>query len=118
MNEQNNLLEMALNYLSFGFSVIPVKNKEPLIKWAEYQNRLPSKEEVGQWFSMPDVTGIAIITGSISEIIVLDIESGLDLSGFEFPTTAIAKTGGGGFHYYFKYPQGAIIKNSVKKNLQ
>ncbi len=115
MNEQNNLLEAALNYLSLGFSVIPVAGKKSVVEWAEYQRKLPSMEEVKKWFSMPGVTGIAIITGSISGIIVLDTEKGADLSGLELPVTVTVKSGGGGLHYYFKCPKDLIIKNSVKK---
>lgn len=117
-----NLLDNALHYLARGKSVIPIgrdpkteQNKRPLVAWQKYQKRLPTKEEVRSWFSGTGITGVGMITGAISGIVVLDVEAGADLSGKELPPTVVAKTGGGGWHYYFNLPKDRIIKNSVKK---
>lgn len=108
----DEFIKHALHYLSLGFSVIPVgEDKKPLIKWEEYQNRKPSEEEVKKWsfdFKNPN---IGIITGSISGIIIVDIEAGGDTTNL--PPTVIAKTGGGGFHFYYKHPQ-KTVKNAVR----
>src|SRR3989344_7328114 len=111
-NNMNELLSSALEYLSHGFSVIPVSGKTPLVEWTEFQNRKPAKEEVTKWFSELNPTGIGIITGKISGIIVVDIEK--DGSTEDLPETVKVKTGGSGFHYYYRYT-GISIKNSVKK---
>lgn len=96
------MLKEALAYLAKGLSVIPVvpRGKNPLIPWKEFQNRLATEEEVKEWFAKWPDANIGIITGKISGITVVDVEKDGE---FNSPPTLIAKTGGGGFHYYFKY---------------
>lgn len=110
MTEENNkLLNAALEYLDNGFSVVPVIGKKPCLdEWKIYQTQKPTKEEVENWFHQKEVTGIGIVVGSISGIAVLDTEAGADLSKIIIPKTPTVKTGGGGFHYYFKYPKVGI----------
>lgn len=106
------LLEAATIYLKLKFSVIPLNGKEPLIPWIKYQTEMPTEEEVKYWFTELKPTGIGIVTGRISNIVVVDIENGGSSEGLT--DTAKVLTGGGGFHYYYKYPN-VPIKNSVKK---
>ncbi len=99
----NSLRDIALQYLDHGFSVIPIgSDKKPLISWKEYQKRHPTEEEVRSWFSRIDVTGIGIVTGKISGIAVLDIDKGAQTDGLILPPTPTTKTGGDGWHYYYK----------------
>ncbi len=101
----NELLNEALRYLKLGFSIIPVKDKICLLKsWKEFQTRKPAKDEIEKWFLELSPTGIAIITGAVSGVVVLDVEKGADLSEFVIPRTPTVETGGGGLHYYFKAP--------------
>jgi len=112
MNEVNKNLEAALEYLRLGWSVIPVgQDKKPLIEWGEYKNKLPEKERVEAWFKKASNTQVAIVTGAISDLAVVDIEAGGKTE--DLPNTVISKTGGGGFHYYYKHP-GKPIKNGVR----
>ena len=105
------MLQQALEYLKKGKSVIPVgEDKKPLINWKEYQSRLATEEEVKQWWSDFPKANIGIVTGEVSGIAVVDIEKGGDTSGY--PITLIAKTGGGGWHYYYKYEEG--IENKAR----
>ena len=98
---KNFLLESALSYLP-KFSIIPIgSNKKPLIPWKEFQSRKPTPDEVKQWCERPGITGIAIVTGKISGLTVLDVESGIDISTLDIPNTPTVKTGGGGYHFYF-----------------
>jgi len=115
MNIKNqNLLDVAKKYLAMGFSVIPTNEKKtPIIQWSEYQKRLPTIKELEQWFSGNTAKGIAIVTGSVSGIVVLDTEKGADFANIKIPQTPTAISGGGGVHYYFKPPKGKIIKNAV-----
>lgn len=107
--EQNNqLLNAAFEYRDrYGFSVIPVspQDKKPTIKWKQFQTRKPTDAELIEWFGRRGI-GIAIVTGSISDLFVLDKDKDSEklnelLNGAE-PT---AKTRRGGFHYYFTYPK-------------
>lgn len=112
---ENQLLAQALKYLKQGFSIIPVRGKTCLLQsWSEYQTRKPTKEEVENWFFELNPTGIAIVTGKISGIVVLDVEKDADVSGIDIPQTPTVKTGGGGWHYYFKHPGNAEIKNFIR----
>jgi len=101
----------AIAYLKMGWSVIPVgKNKRPIISWKKYQTELPTKEEIKEWFDKEDAPNIGLVTGKISGVTVVDIENGGDVS--ELPKTLISKTGGNGFHYFYKYETG--IGNQVR----
>ncbi len=106
------LLE-ALNYSASGFSVIPIRSgdKKPLIEWAEYQKRLPTEAEVRQWWAQWPDANIGVVTGAISGIVVIDIEREGSTAGL--PPTVTSRTGGGGWHLFYKHP-GVPVKNSVK----
>ena len=99
-------------YLDRGFSIIPIgKNKRPLVhSWKEYQTKRATKEEFYQWGKTYPEMQLGIITGKISALVVLDIDDykeGHTLP-FEIPKTITAKTGSGGKHYYFKYPEEGL----------
>lgn len=118
---KDELLEAALHYLDMGFPIIPIgknrkkgDNKLPLVGWTEYQTKLPTKEIVNSWFNALKVTGVAIITGKLSGILVLDCEKEANLTGLEIPKTPTAITGGGGRHFYFKYPSDKSIEGCVR----
>lgn len=110
----NELLAHAKNYLAAGFSVIPVSgNKRPALPgWKDYQSRLPTEQELEIWFAQSEVTGIAIITGKLSGLVVIDFEKYAKL--LELPDTVKARTGGGGIHYYFRYPQNSELKSATR----
>ena len=109
------LLQAALRLQEKGLSVIPIKrDKTPLLSsWKEYQERQASKEEIESWFKNNIPDGIALVTGKISGIVVLDVEHDGDTTGLEIPNTPTVKSGGGGKHFYFKYPETGI-KNATR----
>jgi len=76
-------------------------------KWAQFQHRKPNNTESVQFLK---AYGFAVITGKISNIVVLDVDvkkgDGFkSLKGKELPPTPTARTQSGGAHYYFKYPK-------------
>jgi hypothetical protein len=106
-------LAAALIYKErFGFSVIPMgEDKKPMIKWAELQDRRATTEEILSW----ERKNLAIVTGAISGIVVVDCESPEDAKWFwdnRGKTTAMVKTKRG-FHLYFKHP-GQRVPNGQK----
>lgn len=116
-SHKTKIHECALAYLKVKFSVIPCgRDKKPLITWKEFQDRFPTEEEVNKWFNdFPDAQ-IGIVTGKISNLIVVDIDDPtMDLSWL--PDTAIVKTGSGGFHYYYRYAEGVTNKAGVRENV-
>jgi hypothetical protein len=107
------MLEYALSYLERGWSIIPCEGKVPRVSWVQFQNRLPSEEEVRKWWETWPESNIAIITGKISGIVVadVDINRGGDATTLP-PTGMITRTGGGGTHHIYKYP-GMHVQNKV-----
>ena len=93
--------------------------KHSLVKWTEYQKRLPTKEEVHHWLTVNPSANIGIITGKISNIVVFDLDSKHAEEYAEeqggFPETAKVKTGKG-YHLYMKRP-GFEVRGSVNKKL-
>jgi hypothetical protein len=94
--------------------------KQPTVNWSEYQNRLPTKEEVTERFSQYPSANIGIVTGKISDLVVFDLDSqkAEEFANSEggFPDTARVKTGKG-YHLYMKHP-GFEIRNQVNKDLE
>ncbi|MEZ4484354.1 MAG: bifunctional DNA primase/polymerase [Syntrophotaleaceae bacterium] len=70
-------LQHALAYLGKEFSFVPLRpeSKKPLVAWKNYQRGRPRPDEVRQWFPAGTHNGIGIVTGKISGIVVLDIDS-------------------------------------------
>lgn len=81
--------------------------------WQEYQHRPPTEAELTAWFRRWPEANIAVVTGEVSNLVVLDIdpahggeESLRDLANQfgPLPATLAARTGGGGRHFYFAAP--------------
>jgi archaellum biogenesis ATPase FlaH len=110
--------EYALKYLSFGFSVIPLKpkDKKPAItSWVEFQERKPTEDEIKSWFFGKE-NNIAIVTGAISGLTVVDLDSqeAIEFSiKHNFPLTPLVKTGKG-YHAYYRYKNG--VRNFQKRD--
>jgi len=97
----------ALTAVEVGLSVIPVGlDKKPLVPWAEFQTRRATAAEVDKWFSQFPGANLAVVTGAISGVLVVDFDTvGGDWppTPFEMPTQVVIKTPRGGFHYYAKH---------------
>src|SRR3990167_8632832 len=99
---KNKILEKALEYLDRKISIVPVKrDKVPLIKWEEFQTRYPTKKEVISWWEKWPEANVAIVTGKISGLTIVDVEAGGDIK--KFPKTATIQSGGGVWHLYYQY---------------
>ena len=102
-SNNSDLLRYALEYIELGWSVIPLRpnDKKQVINWGPYQKQFPSKEEVTNWFTGKETYNIAIVTGRISNLIVIDIDDPEKARHLNLPKTATVKTARG-FHYYYK----------------
>lgn len=116
-------MKAALDYGRLGWSVIPIESrgKRPLIRWQVYQFRRPTATEVVEWFRRWPDANIAVVTGVVSGLAVLDIDPrhGADASLTQLTRehgglaeTVEARTGGGGRHLYFAHP-GELLHNRV-----
>lgn len=111
--EDNICKKYAISYLKeLGFSLVPAKTRTKkgtcIRSWSKYQDEKPTLKDIKNWFWKYPKAGIGIITGKISGIVVLDIDppEGLEsIKDKEIPDTVTIETGGGGVHYYFKYPE-------------
>lgn len=74
----------AAELLQAGISVFPIgANKVPSIAWKEYCKRLPTEDEVIDWFSKP--AGVGRICGAVSgnlEVIDFDVDDEVDPETF------------------------------------
>lgn len=116
-------LKAALDYGRLGWSVIPVepRGKRPLLRWQVYQYRRAGVPEIAEWFQRWPDANIAVVTGIVSGVVVLDLDprhgaaaslERLDREQGPLPDTVEASAGGGGRHLYFAHP-GDIIRNRV-----
>ena len=80
-----NIMDSALEYCKMGFSVIPVKpgGKKPLVKWEPYQSEKASEDQIRAWWKKIPSANVAIVTGAISGMDVVDIDSATGLELFE-----------------------------------
>lgn len=117
------MAQYALDYYNKGMCVLPVvpNQKRPILnQWQQYTKNRPSLEETKNWFESYNDCGIGMVTGKVSGYIVLDIENkykeDINLLLNKYPTRKIAKSGSGGYHFYYKYPESydKPIKNRVQ----
>lgn len=114
----NNTLDAAKSYVATGISILPLKEKSkiPAIpSWKEYQTRKPTENELVAWFGNGSRHNIGIVTGAISNLAVVDLDSkeAVELvkakGGLITPTVKTSK----GFHLYCLYKDG--IRNFQKR---
>lgn len=105
-------------YEQFGWSVIPVDadSKAACIPWRRYQLKAADLEQMLNWSHRFPHAGIAVVTGRVSGIVVLDADGhfgAAEALKLGVPKTPMVQTPSGGFHAYFKHP-GFDFKNSTK----
>ena len=116
---RKGLAKEGIRLKNLGFSFFPVnQEKVPTVKWSEFRTRLPEESEIKDWFSSKRNGGMAIVTGKEFDFFILDIEKeGIDILGErEFPNTVCSLSGGGGIHFFYKYPNFPL--KSVTKILE
>lgn len=98
---------IALQYYDSGLMPIPLKDKTALVKWGNYTETRPERNLIRQWFEDHKDARIGIVTGPVSNLLVLDVdgEEGIEtIKDKEVPETWTVKTPRGGYHYYFNFP--------------
>lgn len=103
----SEIIEMARKYRAIGWQVIPLfnysKNPAPL-RWKDWQDKMLTEEEFSELFARPNLTGLGILTGHLSGIVVLDEdtykEGGKKVA---VATGMMARSARGGKHHFFKY---------------
>jgi len=119
-----NLVEAGLFYLRKGIPVFPFRRSKDgaCVKWEHYNTSYPSEEDVRMWFTKRfSREFIALVTGKISNIMVVDLDSqeAYDMIQEFIPDgllTPIAKTKRG-YHIYFEYKHGLVTKPDYMKDV-
>ena len=116
------LIDTASEYINYGWSILPVRpeEKRPFMQnWLQYKHERVNKATAEGWFTNLSGAGIGLVTGRISNLVVLDVESFCPLSQEEllrkYPTQLVSRTGSGGYHLFFTYPPGmSKVTNRVR----
>jgi len=114
-------LAIALELSARGLSVIPVPppgggfdGKVPIISWREYQRRRATEEELSAWFAGASLN-LAVVTGAISGVVVVDVDSPAALAWIRrrLPYTAWQTQTARGFHLWYRHP-GVLVRNRAR----
>ena len=117
----NSVLTQANEYIDQGWSILPVKPSEKrpyMTNWLQYQHTKATKDMANSWFTSLTGAGVGMVTGRISNVVVLDVESYCKIPIGEllrrYPTQMVSRTGTGGYHLFYLYPNGVSkIANRV-----
>ena len=107
-------LQCMLDYRRRGISMVPQApgEKKPLIRWKEYRQRLPRRDEIEYWHAMWPDAGVAAVLGPLSGLLVIDVDGPeaqqalIDHLG-SVPLAPMALSGSGKpcrYHLYFRHP--------------
>ncbi len=122
--QNKKVIEEALKYISLGLSPIPLgsitKNElgkkvieYPKDGWKKYRENMATAAEISEWKCI----NLGIVTGK--GLLVLDADfykESFDhelFESFNLPVTPVQETASGGKQYFFKLPDGLVIKNDV-----
>ena len=108
--------DASLACIARGWSVVPVRAREkaPLVRWDDFQRRPATPVEVRAWFQRWPDAGLAVVTGLVSGLAVVDVDprhggaeslAALEREHGALPATCEVATGGGGRHLYFRLPE-------------
>ena len=105
-------------FLMRGWSVFPLRyrSKVPAIaSWTQYQRRQPTLDEVEQWFT-GEPRNIAIVTGLVSSLFVIDCDSPHAVAWAEakLPACEMRVTTAKGLHLYYPYSGDLPIRNKAR----
>lgn len=109
INEKyTTILEWATAYRKIGWNVIPLYNntKVPTVAWRELESRFSTDKEFNTWFNNPSVTGLGVICGKVSGLVVVDEDSYKEGGmKFDLVSPVRSETASGGVHHFFKYSE-------------
>jgi hypothetical protein len=111
----------ALALWARGLNVIPVPRpdatydgKTPIVLWGEHQSRRQTESDIRRLFDAGVASNIAIITGAISGVVVIDVDSksAMEAAVLRLPYTPWQSRTSKGYHLYYRHP-GVRIGNRV-----
>jgi hypothetical protein len=123
------LFSVACSYIARRWSVIPVwgdqqpdRAKVAAVSWSAYQHRKPSVAKLHSWFSERKYAGLAVVTGRVSQLVVLDFDEHHLYAQFQeqFPdlaATYVVQTRRG-CHLYYRCLQSVPSRKAPGVDLQ
>lgn len=123
------LASHGFSYAERGWPVFPIsRDKRPLVRHEEEGKgglHLATLDEVtlALWDEQFPTANIALATGRVSGIVVIDCDGGEGIQNFtdlisrvmfEKPNTLMAASGGGGRHFFFIHPGAKIISRPLR----
>lgn len=116
------MLNVALAYLSYGWSIFPLcpRSKVPAIpSWRRFMQEKPTEALVRQWWTNTPNFNIALITGAISGVFVVDFDSPEAAQDHRaardyHPTLSVNTARGA--HFYYQLPGFPVRNHSDKEN--
>lgn len=120
------ILDAALAYAARGWPLFPCdpETKRPLVKNG-FKAATIDPTTIRKWWKRWPNAMIGVPTGTAIKAFVFDLDIGVVIPGPDYldrftqyvggkiPETAIAATGSGGFHIYFKWDPARPIKNGA-----
>lgn len=121
---KNDMYAVAVSYtITYKWPVFPLiaGSKKPATRNG-FKDASLDETQVRDWFPSGSAYNIGIPTGSKSGIVVLDSDEKPTVSGAAslalleaqhgpLPSTLRSNTGGGGEHIFFRFPEGANVRN-------
>ena len=116
-------LKSALSYASVGIPVLPLQpnGKEPLGALVPngFRNATTDAEKIKSWWAMYPTANFGVVTGSASNLVVIDIDvrngqngqDSITQAGMPLVETWAIQTPSGGFHCIYRIPDGHNISS-------
>lgn len=116
-----SVMELVTEYVNSGWSILPVKPEEKrpyMTNWLQYTHSRATMAMAENWFKNLSGAGVGVVTGKISNMVVLDVENYCKIPIEEllkrYPTQMYSRTGSGGYHLFYQYPTGiSKVSNRV-----
>jgi hypothetical protein len=119
-----SLSEAALQYARDGWPVFPLVGKAPVKGSQGYKDATKDLENIRAWWRHYPTANIGLATGSLSGLIVLDVDphhggyqsfQALEKRYGTVPETRMSRTAHGGLHRFYQHPRdGKSYPNAVE----
>src|SRR5260370_5613398 len=121
---RGSLSEAELQYARDGWFVFPLFGKAPLKGSNGHRDATKDMEQIQAWWSTYPRANIGLATGSISGLIVLDVDprhgghqsfQALEKRYGTIPETRMSRTAHGGLHRFYQHPRdGKRYPNAIE----
>ncbi len=98
------------------------QGKRPWHSWKEYQDRLPTEDEIRDWWKRMPTANVGLALGNLTGLVSIDQDGPAggqmlaELSGGDLPVTWEFVTPGGGYRRLYRVSQEVRIKTTVRQS--